>query len=174
MVDIRGFRKAIAGLIVLLLLVLASAFFTGCAMGVAHYTITDPSHLRVLIRNESPYKVKLEGAFTGWLDPYETLERNMECAGRFEGVAHAYKVIGATEKGENVVFYMGENKFSFRTTGYSYFYNGKAYDAVVTISSFYKYSNMPLGAEKTHYSFYTGPCGSIFLPDVQFQWGEVR
>lgn len=159
-------------LLVLLLAILAASIFMGCAMGVARYTITDPSHLRVLLRNESPYKVRLEGAVTGWLGPRESIVRNMGCAGRFDGVAHAYKIIGDTDKGENVGFYMGEQVFSFRTDGYNYTYYGESYDDVVVISSFYKYPNMPLGAEKTHYPFYAGPCGSIFLPDVQFKWGK--
>lgn len=169
------FAKAIQGCVLLLIVLLVVIFagaLTGCTMATTHITQTDPSHLRVLFRNESPYRVKLEGAKTGWLEPRESIIFNAPCAGRFEGVAHAYKVIGNTDKGEDVGFYMGERVFSFRTDGHNYTYYGESYDAIVVISSFYKYRNMPLGAEKTHYPFYTGPCGSIFLPDVQFKWGK--
>lgn len=156
----------------ILLLFIAAMTLTGCAVGVTQITQTDSSHLRVLLRSESPYRVKLEGVKTGWLEPLESIEFNTPCAGKFDGVAHAYKITGKTEHGDDVLFYMGESKFSFRTDGYNHMYQGRSYDAVVVISSFYKYPNMLFGAEKTHYPFYTGPCGSIFLPDVKFQWGK--
>lgn len=155
-----------------ILLVFLLLFASGCAMASTHITQTDPSHLRVLLRNESPYRIKLEGTKTGWLGPRESITFNTPCAGKFEGVAHAYKVTGVTDTGGDVGFYMGERVFSFRTDGYNSAYYGESYDAVVVISSFYKYTNMPFGAEKTHYPFYTGPCGSIFLPDVTFEWGK--
>lgn len=168
----KGFRKAVSVLIGLLLCLIAISALTGCAiLETQRITVTDQSHLRVLLRNESPYRVKLEGVKTGWLGPRESIVFNAPCAGKFDGVAHAYKIIGDTDKGENVGFYMGEQVFSFRTDGYNYTYYGESYDDVVVISSFYKYPNMPLGAEKTHYPFYAGPC-SIFLPDVQFRWGK--
>ena len=154
-----------------LVLVLFFAFFTlGCAMTTTNITMTDPSHLRVLLRNESPYRVKLEGAKTGWLGPRESITFNTSCAGKFNGVAHAYKVIGATDTGGDVSFYIGEQTYSFHTDGRNSMYYGESYDAVVVISSFHKHKNV-LG-EKTHYPFYTGPCGSIFLPDVKFEWGK--
>jgi len=154
-------------------LLMSLLFLAGCTLATTHITVTDPSHLRLLIRSESPYKVRFEGVRSEWKEPYGTIEFNAECAGTFEGVAHAYKVIGKTEAGEDVLFYIGEQKFRLRADGRGrVFYNGRQYDDVAVISSFYKYSNMPLGAEKTHYPFYTGPCGSIFLPDVQFQWGK--
>ena len=156
-----------------LVLMLFILFFTvGCAVGTTYITQTDPSHLRVLLRNESPYRIKMEGAKTGWLGPRESIIFNTSCAGKFKGVAHAYKVTGVTDTGGSVAFYMGEQVFSFRTDGYNHTYYGESYDDIVVLSSFHKYRNMPLGAEKTHYPFYTGPCGSIFLPDVQFQWGK--
>lgn len=153
------------------LLVFLLLFASGCALTTTNITQTDPSHLRVLVKIDSPsnYKVKLEGAVTGWKEP-GNLVFNAPCAGRFDGVAHAYKIIGKTDAGEDVLFYMGERVFSFRTDGYNSTYYGESYDAVVVISSFYKYTNMPFGAEKTHYPLYTGPCGSIFLPDVTFEW----
>lgn len=156
----------------LVLVLFFALLASGCAMATTHITQTDPSHLRVLLRNESPYKMRVEGVKTGWLGPRESITFNTPCAGKFDGVAHAYKVIGKTDKGGDVGFYMGERVFSFRTDGHNSTYYGESYDAVVTISSFYKYPNMVLGAEKTHYPFYTGPCGSIFLPDIQFQWGK--
>lgn len=143
---------------------------SGCTMATTNITQTDPSHLRVLLRNESPYRVKLEGAQKGWLGPRESVVLNASCAGKFEGVAHAYKVIGTTDTGGDVSFYMGERTYSFRTDGYNHLRYGESYDAVVVISSFHKHKNV-LG-EKTHYPFYTGPCGSIFLPDVKFKWGK--
>lgn len=158
----------------LALVLFFALFASGCSIATTHIAQTDPSHLRVLIKIDTPsnYKVRLEGAVTGWKEPGEPVIFNAPCAGKFDGVAHAYKVIGKTETGMDVLFYMGESVFSFRTDGYNIMYDRESYDDVVVISWFYKYSNMPFGAEKTHYPFYTGPCGSIFLPDVQFQWGK--
>lgn len=157
-----------------LLLVVLLLVVSGCAMATTNITMTDPSHLRVLIKIDTPpnYKVRLEGAVTGWKESGERVVYNAPCAGKFEGVAHAYKIIGKTETGNDALFYMGERVFSFRTDGYNSTYYGESYDAVVVISSFYKYPNMVFGAEKTHYPFYTGPCGSIFLPDVSVEWGK--
>ncbi len=154
--------------LMLFLLFLAS----GCTMATTNITQTDPSHLRVLLRNESPYRIKMEGAKTGWLGPRESITFNTSCAGKFKGVAHAYKIIGITDTGGDASFYMGEQAFSFHTDGRNSTYYGESYDDVVVLSSFHKHRNMPLGAEKTHYPFYTGPCGSIFLPDVTFKWGK--
>lgn len=171
----KDFREAMASLVVLMLAIVVADMLTGCAiLETQRITITDPSHLRVLIKIDTPsnYKVRMEGAVTGWKEPGELIVFNAPCAGKFAGVAHAYKVIGKTDSGKDVLFYVGESVFSFRTDGYNYTYYGESYDDVVVISWFYKHPNMPLGAEKTHFPFYVGPCGSIFLPDVQFQWGK--
>lgn len=154
----------------ILLLFFAAMTLTGCAViETQRITITDSSHLRVLLRNESPYRIRLEGAKTGWLGPRESVVFHTECMGKFEGVAHAYKIIGKTDRGDAAGPYMGESVFSFYTDGYNETYYGESYDAVVTIYSFYRYPNLPFGAEKTHYPVYTGPCG---LMDLQFQWGK--
>lgn len=154
----------------ILLLIILAATLTGCAViETQRITITDPTHLRILLRNESPYKVKLEGVKAGWLGPRESIVFHTECMGKFEGVAHAYKVIGRTEFGGDVSAYMGERVFSFRADGYNQTYYGESYDAVIVFSSFYRHPNMPFGAEKTHYPLYTGPCG---LMDVRFEWGK--
>ncbi|MCR4322822.1 MAG: hypothetical protein NUV61_01915 [Candidatus Azambacteria bacterium] len=150
-------------LIVFLLLVA-----TGCTMTTTHITMTDPSHLRVLIKNDSPYKVRMEGPVKGWMEPYSSITWNAECAGKFNGVGHAYKKIGETDKGESALFYMGERVFGVRPDGRNHTYNGESYDEVIAISSFYKYNNVM--GEKTHI-FYTDPC-SILLPDVEFRWGK--
>ena len=166
----EGFQKALLGLIVLLLAVLAASILAGCSMATTYITMTDPSHLRVLIKNESPYRVRMEGPVKGWMEPYSSITFNAECPGKFDGVGHAYKKIGETDKRESALFYMGERTFSVRPDGRNYTYDGVSYDEVVVLSSFYKYPNMALGAEKTHV-FYNAPC-SIFLPDVKFQWGK--
>lgn len=165
----RILKEIVAPAAILTLAILASTL-SGCAtVETQHITITDPTHLRVLLKNESPYKIKLEGAKTGWLGPRESIVFHTECRGKFDGVAHAYKIIGRTEFGGDVSSYMGERTFSFRTDGYNQMYYGESYDTVIVISSFYLYRNIPFGAEKTHYPLYTGPCG---LMDLQFQWGK--
>ncbi|OGD23539.1 hypothetical protein A2Z10_00615 [Candidatus Azambacteria bacterium RBG_16_47_10] len=168
----RMLKDIVLPWIVILLFILAGSL-TGCtAIETTRITITDSSHLRVLLWNESPYRVRLEGVKTGWLGPREAIIFNTECAGKFDGVAHAYKIIGTADTGEDAGFYMGERTFSFRTDGYNNTYYGESYDAVVVISSFYKSSNLPFGAEKTHIPFYVGPCGSKILPDIKFRWGK--
>lgn len=174
--SMKRFLKEIVLPGVILLLVIMACTLTGCAtIETTRVTITDPSHLRVGIFLDTPqnYRLKFEGAITGWKESRDSFSLHAECSGRFEGVIHAYKVIGKGENGDEALFYMGEQKYSFRTDGRNTMYRGESYDDIVVISSYFRrYSNIPFGAEKTHFPFYVGPCGSKILPDVKFRWGK--
>lgn len=148
----RILKEIVAPAAILTLAILASTL-SGCTVATHQITITDPSHLRVLIKNESSYVLELEGVIQGKLAPEGVTEFHVNCRGVFEGVAHAYKIIGETNFGEKKLFPMGQQKFQFRTDGINYEYHHKSYDAVVILSSFSR------GRTETHYLLYNGPCG---------------
>lgn len=155
------------------MLTIIASGLTGCATVEARrvVTITDSSHMKVgVFLDDVPpnYRLKFEGAITGWKKPGDSFSFHTECSGKFEGVIHAYKAVGQTDNGDEALFYMGEKKYSFRTDGKNLMYKGESYDAIVKVSSsFHRYKNIPFGGEKTHYPLYTGPCG---LMDLKIQW----
>lgn len=146
-------------------------FLSGC-VGFTHETIyRDPTWLRVAAINNSPYRIHMEGVFTGTIEPHSATYVNVGCRGAFQGVAHAYKEIGRSASG-NIVeqAYMGESTFTLYVDGRNAIYNGEVLDNFVTFyeGSFYRQNN--IFGEKTHYISYN-PC-SVLAPDITFTWGK--
>lgn len=154
-----------------LVIVAVTLLIAGCTEYIREPILRDPTWLRVALYNDSPYRANLEGAFTGSIEPHSVIYKNMECRGRFEGVAHAYKEIGRTASGSFVEkAYMGERIFRFSVDGRNQIYNSESVDAYIILSegSFRVYPNV-LG-EKTHYVAYL-PC-SFLAPDISIEKGR--
>ncbi len=82
----------------------------------------DPAYNRLVIFNSSQYRFQEDGILNRSIDPGETVQLNIPCYGRFEGIMTAYRNIG-TKNGKVVWKYYGQRRYSVRIDGKNYVYN---------------------------------------------------
>lgn len=110
---------------------------TGCAgYMVEHKKVyVDPSFRRIVIFNDTSNLILRDtGIFNESVYPGQRLEANVHCYDRFKGLIDAYRIIGRDEKGNVVLEWYGQRKYSMAVDGKNRSVRGISSDAYIVFS----------------------------------------
>ncbi len=104
-------------------------FFSGCAVLEPEEITIDRSYNRVILYNNSPYTINIDGFITTSMFPGQGIEFNIPCYGRFKLLATAYRKIGVRKKdGEEVLGFYGQRMIYIYIDGRNHIYKEKSVD----------------------------------------------
>ena len=127
----------------------------------------DPALRRVVLFNDTKnFVIRETGAFNDIIEPGEHLMTNVDCYGRVTGLLDVYQVVGRDARGEEILRFYGQRKYSLYVDGKNTMFRGIDLDAyqVFSDSSFH-----PTG-KKEQWIIPGEPCGAG--PKMMIRYGR--